>query len=157
MKSLSRVRLFATPWTAAYQAPLSMGFSRQEYWNGVPLKESTGERKTRSWAGLKHTQGSPRPPIRGPASDTANSRPEVGRPHASAAPAQEGRISARVQCGGHRLTAVGRTSVSLVLSREKERWCWIWICFGWIKGGTQPSSESRRRSASRTRDWWTSW
>ena len=36
-KSLSRVRLFATPWTTAYQAPLSMGFSRQEYWSGVPL------------------------------------------------------------------------------------------------------------------------
>ena len=37
MKSLSRVRLLATPWTAAHQAPLSMGFSRQEYWSGVPL------------------------------------------------------------------------------------------------------------------------
>ena len=37
MKSLSPVRLFATPWTAAYQAPLSMGFSRQEYQSGVPL------------------------------------------------------------------------------------------------------------------------
>ena len=37
MKSLSRVRPSATPWTAAYQAPLSMGFSRQEYWSGVPL------------------------------------------------------------------------------------------------------------------------
>ena len=36
-KSLSRVRLFATPWIAAYQAPPSMGFSRQEYWSGVPL------------------------------------------------------------------------------------------------------------------------
>ena len=36
VKSLSRVRLFATPWTAAYQAPPSMGFSRQEYWSGVP-------------------------------------------------------------------------------------------------------------------------
>ena len=36
MKSLSRVRLVATPWTAAYQAPPSMGFSRQEYWSGVP-------------------------------------------------------------------------------------------------------------------------
>ena len=36
MKSLSCVRLLATPWTAAYQAPLSMGFSRQEYWSGVP-------------------------------------------------------------------------------------------------------------------------
>ena len=34
---LSRVRLFATPWTAAYQAPPSLGFSRQEYWSGVPL------------------------------------------------------------------------------------------------------------------------
>ena len=37
VKSLSRVRLFATPWTTAYQAPPSMGFSRQEYWSGVPL------------------------------------------------------------------------------------------------------------------------
>ena len=36
MKSLSRVRLFVTPWTVAYQAPLSMGFSRQEYWSGLP-------------------------------------------------------------------------------------------------------------------------
>ena len=36
-KSLSHVRLLDTPWTAAYQAPLSMGFSRQEYWSGVPL------------------------------------------------------------------------------------------------------------------------
>ena len=37
-KSLSRVRLLATPWTTAYQAPPSMGFSRQEYWSGVPFK-----------------------------------------------------------------------------------------------------------------------
>ena len=35
VKLLSRVWLLATPWTAAYQAPLSMGFSRQEYWSGV--------------------------------------------------------------------------------------------------------------------------
>ena len=37
MKLLSRVQLFATPWTVAYQAPPSMGFSRQEYWSGLPL------------------------------------------------------------------------------------------------------------------------
>jgi len=37
VKSLSRVRFFATPWTAAYQAPPSIGFSRQEYWSRVPL------------------------------------------------------------------------------------------------------------------------
>ena len=37
VKSFSHVRLFATPWTAAHQAPPSMGFSRQEYWSGVPL------------------------------------------------------------------------------------------------------------------------
>ena len=37
MKPLSRVWLLATPWTAAYRAPLSMGFSRQEYWSGLPL------------------------------------------------------------------------------------------------------------------------
>ena len=37
VKSLSRVRPSATPWTAAYQAPPSMGFSRQEYWSGLPM------------------------------------------------------------------------------------------------------------------------
>ena len=37
VKSLSHVRLLATPWTAAYHAPPSMGFSRQEYWSGLPL------------------------------------------------------------------------------------------------------------------------
>ena len=38
VKSLSRVQLFVTPWTAAYQTPPSMGVSRQEYWSGVPLE-----------------------------------------------------------------------------------------------------------------------
>ena len=37
VKSLSRVRLFATSWTAAYQTPPSMGFSRREYWSGLPF------------------------------------------------------------------------------------------------------------------------
>ena len=37
VKSLSRVRLFMTPWTAAHQSPPSVGFSRQEYWSGLPL------------------------------------------------------------------------------------------------------------------------
>ena len=37
VKSLSRIRLLETPWTAAYQAPLPMGFSRQEFWSGLPL------------------------------------------------------------------------------------------------------------------------
>ena len=37
VKSLSRVRLYATPWTVACQAPLSMGFSRQDYWSGLPF------------------------------------------------------------------------------------------------------------------------
>ena len=37
VKSLHRVQLFATPWTIPHQAPPSMGFSRQEYWSGVPL------------------------------------------------------------------------------------------------------------------------
>ena len=46
VKSLSRARLLATPWTAAYQAPLSMGFSRQEYWSGVPLPSPK-----RDWTG----------------------------------------------------------------------------------------------------------
>ena len=42
VKSLSRVRLFATPWTVAYQALPSMGFSRQEYWSGVPFPSPGG-------------------------------------------------------------------------------------------------------------------
>ena len=40
VKSLTRVRFFATPWTVAHQAPLSMGFSRQEYWSGLPFPSS---------------------------------------------------------------------------------------------------------------------
>ena len=53
-KSLSHVLLLATPWTAAYQAPPSMGFSRKEYWNGMPLPSlrrviSTTKRKTESF------------------------------------------------------------------------------------------------------------
>ena len=58
VKSLSCVQLLATPWTAAYQAPLSMGFSRQEYWNGVPLPSPyvwLDERKNKqaySWQNL---------------------------------------------------------------------------------------------------------
>ena len=48
VKLLSRVWLLTTPWTAAYQAPLSMGFSRQEYWSGVPLPSPNKE------AGPKH-------------------------------------------------------------------------------------------------------
>ena len=42
VKSLSLVWLLATPWTAAYQAPPSMGFSRQEYWSGVPSPSPSG-------------------------------------------------------------------------------------------------------------------
>ena len=42
VKLLSRVQLFVTPWTVAYQAPPSMGFSRQEYWSGLPFSFSRG-------------------------------------------------------------------------------------------------------------------
>ena len=47
VKSLSRVQLLATPRTAAHQAPLSMGFSRQEYWSGVPSPSPNSESNTR--------------------------------------------------------------------------------------------------------------
>ena len=43
VKSLSRVQLFEIPWPVAYQAPPSMGFSRQEYWSGVPLPSLMAE------------------------------------------------------------------------------------------------------------------
>ena len=46
VKLLSRVQLFAAPWTAAHQAPLSMGFSRQEHWIGVPLPSPNIEAKS---------------------------------------------------------------------------------------------------------------
>ena len=44
-KSLSHVRLFATPWIVAHQAPQSMGFSRDEYWSGLPFKTITYKQK----------------------------------------------------------------------------------------------------------------
>ena len=50
MKSLSCVRLFVTLWTVAHQAPLFMGFSRQEYWSGVPFRWKHGTIKFFSWA-----------------------------------------------------------------------------------------------------------
>ena len=69
VKSLSPVRLLATPWTAAFQAPLSKGFSRQEYWSGVPLPSPKKKKKDiqiykadlclpRGWgdAGRKHQE-----------------------------------------------------------------------------------------------------
>ena len=57
VKSLSHVRLCATPWTAAYQAPPSMGFSRQEYWSGVPLPSPTGEGSHSLFQGTFLAQG----------------------------------------------------------------------------------------------------
>ena len=47
VKSLNRVRLFVTPWTVAYQASLSMGFSRQEYWSGLPFSRVSSQ--PRDW------------------------------------------------------------------------------------------------------------
>ena len=49
VKSLSRVRLFTTPWTAAYQAPPSMRFPRQEYWRGLPLPSPFVQRLATIW------------------------------------------------------------------------------------------------------------
>ena len=54
VKSLSRVQLVATPWSAAYQALLSMGFSRQEYWSGVPLPSPV---QLLSWPNSLQPQG----------------------------------------------------------------------------------------------------
>ena len=58
VKSLSSVQLVATPWTATYQAPPSMGFSRQEYWSGVPLPSPTGVGSFSLLQGIFPTQGS---------------------------------------------------------------------------------------------------
>ena len=56
VKSLSRVQLLATPWTAAYQTPPSMGFSRQEYWSGVPLPSLLANPKTKTYHLCKYIQ-----------------------------------------------------------------------------------------------------
>ena len=58
VKLLSRVRLLATPWTAAHQAPPSMGFSRQEYWSGVPLPSPMGGSLIRKTFTLNYLQQS---------------------------------------------------------------------------------------------------
>ena len=57
VKSLSRVRFFATPWTVAYQAPPSMGFSRQEYWSGVPFPSPGDLPDPGIEPGFSHTVG----------------------------------------------------------------------------------------------------
>ena len=58
VKSLSRVRLFATPWTVAHQAPLSMGFSRQEYWSGLPFPSPEDRySRPRDWTQVSHIAG----------------------------------------------------------------------------------------------------
>ena len=54
VKSLSCVRLFVTPWTVAYQAPPSMGFSRQEYWSGFPFPSPEDLPDQGSNLGLPH-------------------------------------------------------------------------------------------------------
>ena len=56
-KSLSHVRLFATPWTVAYQAPPSMGFSRQEYWSGLLFSFSRGSSQPRDRTRVSHIPG----------------------------------------------------------------------------------------------------
>ena len=53
-KSLSPAQLFETPWTAAYQASPSMGFSRQEYWSGVPLPSPIYRLHKSNWMWLHH-------------------------------------------------------------------------------------------------------
>ena len=55
VKSLSHVRLFATPWTVAYQAPPSMGFSRQEYWSGFPFPMSV-KMRLKSWLKTQNSE-----------------------------------------------------------------------------------------------------
>ena len=50
VKTLSRIRLLATPWTAAYQASPSMGFSRQEHWSGLPFPPPVHESEKWKWS-----------------------------------------------------------------------------------------------------------
>ena len=70
-KSLSHARLLATPWTAAYQASLSMGFSRREYWSGVPLPSP----RTHTLSRFKYKQYDVNQPIPVPTSFPTNTKP----------------------------------------------------------------------------------
>ena len=65
MKSLSRIRLLATPWTAAYQAPPSMGFSRQESWSGLPLPSPKVPLHATIWVNLDYIMLSERSQAKG--------------------------------------------------------------------------------------------
>ena len=58
VRSLSRVQLFATPWTVAHQAPPSMGFSRQEYWSGLPFPSPGESSKPKDWTQVACIAGS---------------------------------------------------------------------------------------------------
>ena len=98
-KSLSRVLLFTTPWTAAHQAPPSMRFSRQEYWSGVPLPSPNFlANKIKS---LNDLQNSPYLPCPQLPSDLAYYRPPLrfshGLPHA-ALPTCQGHFHIRSCC-----------------------------------------------------------
>ena len=62
LSHFSRVRLYATPQTAAHQAPLSLGFSRQEHWSGLPFPSPTvhlSRRQLRDAGGQKFLEGMP--------------------------------------------------------------------------------------------------
>ena len=57
MKLFGRVRLFATPWTVACQVPPSMGFSRKEYWSGLPMPSSRGSSQPRDLTRMSRNAG----------------------------------------------------------------------------------------------------
>ena len=80
VKSLSRVQLFATQWTVAHQASPSMGFSRQEYWSGLPLAfykkrlEETGVLPSQSHSSAGTRPSDPAPPFHSRGSAFARGR-----------------------------------------------------------------------------------
>ena len=59
LKSLSHVRLFGTPWAVACQVPLSMGFSRQEYWSGLPFQAWVKYPSLNCWSFIGQEPGGP--------------------------------------------------------------------------------------------------
>ena len=74
VKSLSHVRLLATPWIAAYQAPPSMRFSRQEHWSGVPLPSPFWLCKSQQTVENSERDRNPRPPYLPPEKSVCRSR-----------------------------------------------------------------------------------
>ena len=126
MKSLSRVRLCATPWTVACQAPLFMGFSRQEYWSGLPFP-SPGDLPN---PGIK--PGSP-----ALQTDTLPSEPP-GKPKDTLESESEVAQSCPILCDPMDCSLPGSSIHGILQATVLE-----WVAISFSRGSSQPRDQTR--------------